>query len=283
MLLALQTALKTIMQNSQDTPKNVQHNNAQNAVLFEAINLAIHLDPDSDIVKASSVLLSRFIQSKETNVRYLGLDTMAHLAARAESLDVIKHHQDTIISSLRDRDISVRRRGLDLLYSMCDVTNAKVIVGELLRYLQTSDYALREELVLKVAILTEKFATEYEWYVDTILKLMSMAGDHVGDEVWYRVVQIVTNTEELQEYASRKVFEHLHSMTVHENMVKVGAYILGECEPFLPVQGPAEPALILHAQSVTSSPTSPVSRRSNSSRSCTRKRTSAAPRPGPCS
>lgn len=138
-------------------------------------------------------------------MRYLGLDTMAHLAARSDSLDAIKKHQNTIILSLRDKDISVRRRGLDLLYSMCDVTNSKAIVGELLRYLSIADYTLREEMVLKIAILTEKFAVEHEWYVDTILRLMSTAGDHVGDEVWYRVVQIITNTEELQEVS---FFEH---------------------------------------------------------------------------
>lgn len=195
----LHNVLERILKNSQEVHKNPQHNNAQNAVLFEAINLAIHLDTESTIVTASATLLSRFILSKETNVRYLGLDTMAHLAARSDSLDAIKKHQDTIILSLRDKDISVRRRGLDLLYSMCDVTNSKAIVGELLRYLSIADYTLREEMVLKIAILTEKFAVEYEWYVDTILRLMSTAGDHVGDEVWYRVVQIVTNTEELQE------------------------------------------------------------------------------------
>ncbi len=40
----------------------------------------------------------------------------------------------------------------------------------------------------------------------TILRLISAAGDHVGDEVWYRVVQIVTNTEDLQEYAAKVIF-----------------------------------------------------------------------------
>lgn len=85
---------------------------------------------------------------------------MAHLAACSSSLTPVKKHQDTIILSLKDRDISVRRRALDLLYSMCDTSNAKVIVGELVRYLQVADYNLREEMVLKIAILTERFATE---------------------------------------------------------------------------------------------------------------------------
>jgi AP-2 complex subunit alpha len=210
------------MNNSAEPTRNVQHNNAQHAVLFEAIGLAIHLDSSSPLVGTAAVLLARFISSKETNVRYLGLDTMAHLAARADSLDPIKRHQSTIILSLRDKDISVRRRALDLLYSMCDVDNSELIVGELLRYLRVADYALREEMVLKIAILTEKYANSYKWYVDTILQLISAAGDHVGDEVWYRVVQIVTNTEDLQEYAARVVFEHLKAPSTHESLVKVG-------------------------------------------------------------
>lgn len=248
----IHNVLEAILDNSQDTPKNVQHNNAQNAVLFEAINLAIHLDTESGVVAKAAVLLGRFILSRETNVRYLGLDTMAHLAACAESLEPIKMHQDTIILSLRDKDISVRRRGLDLLYSMCDVTNAKAIVTELLRYLQIADYALREEMVLKIAILTEKFATEYSWYVDTILQLISSAGDHVGEEVWFRVVQIVTNNEDVQEYAAGKVFEHLKSASCHENLIKVGGYILGEFGHLIannPGASPIEQFHALHSRS----------------------------------
>ena len=87
-------------------PKNVQQNNAQNAVLFEAINLVIHLDTEHNLMVQISSRLGKFIQSRETNVRYLGLDAMTHFAARAETLDPIKRHQNIIIGSLRDRDIS---------------------------------------------------------------------------------------------------------------------------------------------------------------------------------
>ena len=37
--------------------------------------------------------------------------------------------------------------------------------------------------VLKVAILAEKFATDYSWYMDTILTLIRIAGDYVSEEV----------------------------------------------------------------------------------------------------
>ncbi|KIJ26918.1 hypothetical protein M422DRAFT_191591 [Sphaerobolus stellatus SS14] len=249
----LNQVLQAIMEGaSNENIKNVQHSNAVNAILFEAISLAIHIDTNSPLVATAANLLARFILSRETNVRYLGLDTMAHLAARADSLGPIKRQQKTIIMSLRDKDISVRRRALDLLYSMCDVDNAEAVVGELLRYLRVADYALREELVLKIAISTEKFATSYKWYVDTILQLISTAGDHVGDEVWYRVVQITTNTEELQEYAAKAVFEHLKSPTAHESLVKVAGYILGEYGHLIandPGYSPYEQFVALHTKS----------------------------------
>lgn len=224
----LRDSVAKIMESAMDMPKNVQQNNAQNAVLFEAINLVIHLDTEDDLMVQISSKLGKFIQARETNVRYLGLEAMTHLAARTVSLDPIKKHQNIIIGLLRDRDISVRRQALDLLYSMCDTTNAQPIVAELLKYLQTADYAIREEMVLKIAILTEKYATDVQWYVDISLRLISMAGEHVSDEVWQRTIQIVTNNEELQVYAAQNILLYVKGDHCHETLVKIGAYILGE-------------------------------------------------------
>lgn len=224
----IRESLQKILNQAMESGKNVQQNNAQNAVLFEAINLIIHLDTEHDLMDQVCTRLGHFIQSRETNVRYLGLEAMTHLAARTETLKPIKQHQDIIIGSLKDRDISVRRKGLDLLYSMCDSTNARVIVAELLHHLQNADFGIREEMVLKIAILTEKYATDVQWYVDISLRLIAMAGDHVSDEVWQRVIQIVTNNEELQVYAAQNTLKHVKSDHCHETLVKIGAYILGE-------------------------------------------------------
>lgn len=224
----IRESLQQILHEAMLMPKNVQQNNAQNAVLFEAINLVIHLDTEHNLMVQISSRLGKFIQSRETNVRYLGLDAMTHFAARSETLDPIKRHQNIIIGSLRDRDISVRRKGLDLLYSMCDPSNSEPIVNELLKYLQSADFAIREEMVLKIAILTEKYATNIQWYVDISLRLIAMAGDHVSDEVWQRVIQIVTNNEELQVYAAHNILNYVKAEQCHETLVKIGGYLLGE-------------------------------------------------------
>ncbi|VDP93285.1 unnamed protein product [Echinostoma caproni] len=101
---------------------------------------------------------------------------------------------------------------------MCDRTNAQAIVGEMLSYLEVADYSIREEMVLKVAILAEKYATDYSWYVDTILNLIRVAGDYVSEEVWHRVIQIVINREDVQGYAAKTVFEVRRLSLFHINV-----------------------------------------------------------------
>ena len=237
--------LEGILNKAQDAPKSkkVQHANAKNAVLFEAISLIIHMDSEPNLLVRACNQLGSFLSHRETNLRYLALESMCLLATSEFSHEAVKKHQETIINSLKtERDVSVRQRAIDLLYAMCDRTNAENIVAEMLTYLETADYSIREEMVLKVAILAEKYASDYTWYVDVILKLIRVAGDYVSEEVWYRVIQvgfillcikcmsfqIVVNREDVQGYASKTVFEALQRPACHENMVKVGGYILGE-------------------------------------------------------
>uniref|UniRef100_A0A672ICX0 AP-2 complex subunit alpha n=1 Tax=Salarias fasciatus TaxID=181472 RepID=A0A672ICX0_SALFA len=227
----LTECLETILNKAQEPPKSkkVQHSNAKNAVLFEAIALIIHHDSEPTLLVRACNQLGQFLQHRETNLRYLALESMCTLASSEFSHEAVKTHIETVINALKtERDVSVRQRAVDLLYAMCDRSNAKQIVAEMLSYLETADYSIREEIVLKVAILAEKYAVDYTWYVDTILNLIRIAGDYVSEEVWYRVIQIVINRDDVQGYAAKTVFEALQAPACHENLVKVGGYILGE-------------------------------------------------------
>ncbi|XP_050314814.1 AP-2 complex subunit alpha isoform X2 [Anthonomus grandis grandis] len=227
----LNECLETILNKAQEPPKSkkVQHSNAKNAVLFEAISLIIHNDSEANLLVRACNQLGQFLSNRETNLRYLALESMCHLATSEFSHEAVKKHQEVVILSMKmEKDVSVRQQAVDLLYAMCDKSNAEEIVQEMLNYLETADYSIREEMVLKVAILAEKYATDYTWYVDVILNLIRIAGDYVSEEVWYRVIQIVINRDEVQGYAAKTVFEALQAPACHENMVKVGGYILGE-------------------------------------------------------
>ncbi|XP_022173721.1 AP-2 complex subunit alpha [Myzus persicae] len=227
----LNECLEAILNKAQDAPKSkkVQHSNAKNAVLFEAISLIIHNDSEPNLLVRACNQLGQFLSNRETNLRYLALESMCLLANSEFSHEAVKKHQEVVILSMKmEKDVSVRQQAVDLLYAMCDKSNSEEIVQEMLNYLETADYSIREEMVLKVAILAEKYATDYTWYVDVILNLIRIAGDYVSEEVWYRVIQIVINRDDVQGYAAKTVFEALQAPACHENMVKVGGYILGE-------------------------------------------------------
>ena len=53
--------------------------------------------------------------------------------------------------------MSVRQRAVDLLYAMCDRSNAEEIVAEMLSYLETADYSIREEMVITLVICAEYY------------------------------------------------------------------------------------------------------------------------------
>jgi AP-2 complex subunit alpha len=144
-----------------------------------------------------------------------------------------------IFGSLRDNDISIRRRALDLIFLICTNESSKLICKELLSYFQEDEPQLKEDVALKIAILAEKYANDLVWYTDTCLKMLEVAGDYVTEDVAFRFIQIITgfgdqepNTQ-LQLYAADKVFKLLEKEFVFDNVIKLAAYILGEFGHFL--------------------------------------------------
>lgn len=218
--------------NHTEVTKSVNKNNGDHSILFEAVNLIIHYGEDCEarLRDPAVKLLSRFISVREPNIRYLGLDTMSRIAHLGTAKEEIKKHQNAILYSLKDQDVSIRKRALDLMFAMADRSNATEVVRELLSYLAKADYQLKGEMVLKIAILAERHAPNFRWYVDTLLQMINIAGDFVGDDIWHRAVQIVTNHNDggLQKYAAHVMYEAVKQPLAHEAAVKVAGYVLGE-------------------------------------------------------
>lgn len=97
----------------------------------------------------------------------------------SETRNLVTKHQETVLQALRDVDISIRKRALDLLYGMCDKSTAKTIVSELLNYLASADFAIKEELVNFPPLFPEFSA-----------KFLTLIGDqdrHFGREICCRL------------------------------------------------------------------------------------------------
>ena len=230
--------------------ERLNRTNAENAILFEAISLVIHLGScvERDVRRNAANLLGAFISSPEANTRYLGLESMARLAGNEMRDDVIVSASEhklfdkfktLIASQLHEADVSIRRQALNLLYVICDKGNWQRIVDELLGVLARRDPLIEEELVLKIAILAEANAPDPTWYLDVVLKMMEYAPDSVGEEVWFRAVQVVINSASAVEgesvglYAAQKAYDSLggnlqRTIYPSENLLRLSVYLLGE-------------------------------------------------------
>ncbi len=206
-------------------------NNSDHSIKFEAINYIIHICNQgvNDHFQLLIATLGSFLDANtKPNFQYLGLDACSRACRIPEGIRNLQAHQAVVIGYLSSPDISIRMRALDLLYALCDSNNVQEIVQSLLTYLKQADHSIREDLVLKIADLAERYATNYRWYIDVVLKLISEAGDFVAEEIWFRVVQVVKTHPELSQYAASTCYNFLQDSRIHQKGVKVGAYVLGE-------------------------------------------------------
>lgn len=187
--LSLVSEIVTKVLKKTDASEVLNKNNIEYGLLFEVINVIIHYDEslDKKLMNIVTDILVMFICSSRSNFRYLGLESMCRLAVRHNLAD----HLKKILVNLDHPDVSIRKRALDLLYLICNRNNVSTIVEELLGYLENRvDPHLHDDLVLKIAILAEKFAENLIWYVDVVVKLIQNA--EIENDIWYRIIQIIT-------------------------------------------------------------------------------------------
>ena len=223
--------------------KKFQRFYAEYCIFFEVVNVIDHynLKMHFKVFDTCVNILGAFLQddqrkhpNKDINTKYLALDGMAKLSKYTNGNKILKDHSTIILQSLRDADVSIRRRALDLLFLTCTQESVKLICKELLIYLKEDEPQLKEDITLKVAILSEKYATDYFWYIDVCIKMLELAGDFVSDDIIYRIVQIVTGFENkepdplLQIHACEKVIALLKKDYAFESVVRLAALLLGE-------------------------------------------------------
>lgn len=102
-----------------------------------------------------------------------------------------------------------------------------------------------------------QYAGDSTWYIDTNLALLDMAGDKVGDTLWSRIAQTITNRPKVQAYAAACLLPYLRRAACHETLVKLGTYVLSEFGYLVADQPGAEPAVqfeLLHRHAYYCSP-----------------------------
>ncbi|GBG64377.1 hypothetical protein CBR_g41578 [Chara braunii] len=201
--------------------------NAGNAILYECVQTIMAVESISGLRVLAINILGRFLGNRDNNIRYVALNTLVKVVA--VDTQAVQRHRQTIVECVKDSDVSIRRRALELVYALVNEHNVKTLTKELLEYLKVSDLEFKSDLTSKISSLVQRFAPSKQWHIDTMIRVMSEAGPYVKDEVCRSLVVLIMNAPELQGYTVRSLYRAFQTAYKgQESLANVTMWALGE-------------------------------------------------------
>ncbi|GAB0139198.1 hypothetical protein EsDP_00007411 [Epichloe bromicola] len=204
-----------------DSSKNVG-----NSILYEAVRTILDIEADSGLRVLGVNILGKFLTNRDNNIRYVALNTLIKVVAIEPN--AVQRHRNTILECLRDPDISIRRRALDLSFTLINEGNVRVLIRELLAFLEVADNEFKPTMTSQIGIAADKFAPNKRWHFDTMLRVLCLAGNYVKEQILSSFVRLIATTPELQNYAVRKLYINLKEDITQESLTQAGAWCIGE-------------------------------------------------------
>ena len=117
-------------------------------------------------------ILGKFLTNRDNNIRYVALNTLNKVVSM--DTNAVQRHRNTILDCLRDGDISIRRRALELSYALVNEGNVRVMTRELLSFLEVADNEFKLGMTTQITLGAERFAPNKRWQIDTVLRVLTL-------------------------------------------------------------------------------------------------------------
>ena len=156
----------------------------------------------------------------------------------------IQRHRNTIVECLKDVDVSIRRRALDLIYALVTKSNVKTLAKELLTYLAltSGDSDFKADLTDKICMVVDKFAPSKQWHIETIVAVLATAGTLTKENVSTDLILLISRSTALHPYAAYKLFFAIRKGSLHLPLIHVALWCIGEYGDYLITKDGAEKA-----------------------------------------
>jgi AP-1 complex subunit gamma-1 len=204
-----------------DSSKNVG-----NSILYEAVLTILDIEADSGLRVLGVNILGKFLSNRDNNIRYVALNTLIKVVAVEPN--AVQRHRNTILECLRDPDISIRRRALDLSFTLINESNVRLLIRELLAFLEVADNEFKPIMTSQIGVAADRFSPNKRWHVDTMLRVLSLAGNYVKEQILSSFIRLIATTPELQTYAVQKLYIGLRKDITQESLTLAGAWCIGE-------------------------------------------------------
>ncbi|KAI4158121.1 MAG: hypothetical protein LQ342_007718 [Letrouitia transgressa] len=200
--------------------------NVGNSILYESVLTILDIEADSGLRVLGVNILGKFLTNKDNNIRYVALNTLIKVVAVEPN--AVQRHRNTILECLRDPDISIRRRALDLSFTLINEGNVRVLIRELLAFLEVADNEFKPAMTSQIGIAADRFAPNKRWHVDTIFRVLKLAGNYVKEQILSSFVRLIATTPELQTYSVQKLYAGLKEDITQEGLTLAGSWVIGE-------------------------------------------------------
>lgn len=74
----------------------------------------------------------------------------------------------------------------------------------------------------------EKYSPSIKWQIDTLTRMLCLAGNYVTDDTIASLINLIVATEELHLYSVIRLYNAMRNNLNQEGLVKVGIYVIGE-------------------------------------------------------
>ncbi|KAG1893204.1 Clathrin/coatomer adaptor, adaptin-like protein, partial [Suillus fuscotomentosus] len=118
----------------------------------------------------------------------------------------------------RRSNISIRRRALELSYVLINEQNVRILIRELLAFLEVVDDEFKLGMTTQISLAAERFAPNKRWHIDTVLRVLKLARNFVREEILFASIRLVAHTPELQAYTSSKLYTALQDNISQESL-----------------------------------------------------------------
>ncbi|KAK5227409.1 clathrin associated protein complex large subunit [Exophiala xenobiotica] len=200
--------------------------NVGNAILYEAVLTILDIEADSGLRVLGVNILGKFLANKDNNIRYVALNTLIKVVAIEPN--AVQRHRNTILECLRDPDISIRRRALDLSFTLIREDNVRVLVRELLAFLESADNEFKSVITTQIGIAADRFAPNKRWHIDTILRVIKLAGNYVKEQILSSFIRLIATSPDQQTYSAQKLYSALKADITQEALTLAGVWVIGE-------------------------------------------------------
>ncbi|KAI8928395.1 Clathrin/coatomer adaptor, adaptin-like protein [Entophlyctis helioformis] len=209
--------------------------NVGNAILYEAVLTIMDIESESSLRVLGINILGRFLSNRDNNIKYVALTTLTKTSQMATITDTsaLQRHRATVLDCLRDPDISIRRRALDLSFYLITPTNIRILTRELLSFLEIAEGEIKSSVASRICDYVGRYRPNKRWEIDTVTRVLRVAGAYVDQNVVNHFVKLVsTGDSAVHQYAVRKLYNIIKTegelAHMQEGLLQAAFWSVGE-------------------------------------------------------